>query len=655
MAKRRSIKSNLAIITILAIILSSVAVLATTYFKLVGLVDISVEDHIQDIMGTFQAKVNYELEKAESMAVRIAEYDRVVDAVEQGDAAKIEEAVRRFYDSAAMETDKVRITDPQGNVIYCLYHGEASESLASQACVASAMKGTAMTAVSRGPVVRLGAFSASPIKNDNDEIIGVVSVVFPFDDCTLVDEVKGSATSEYTIFLDDERISTTLKENGQRMIGTKMSSNIADVVLKQQKEYEGEAVIAGDSFTSFYKPLFDENGKVLGALFTGVRTSEIKNEERTALVESLAVAAAVAAAAVISVIVIVTKTIAEPIISLCRDTEEMAKGNLKVEVKKGPNNEIGTLADSVRSTVNSLNGYIEDISLNLNSMASGNMNIRINKEYLGDFASIKASLEKICNSLNNTLSSINLAAHQVTTASEQVAQGSQSLSQGSVEQASSIEALAASVNIISQKINTNAEHAKKANSMTYSVGEEIGQVNEKMNDLVAAMGEISDKSAQTNKIIKTIDDIAFQTNILALNAAVEAARAGAAGKGFAVVADEVRNLAGKSAEAVKNTTVLINGTSDAIEKGNKYVEEVAERIIKIAESAQKASEINQIISKDSGDAADSINQIMAGVDQISGVIQTNSATAEQSAAASEQLSGQADMLQEQILQFKLRK
>ena len=181
----------------------------------------------------------------------------------------------------------------------------------------------------------------------------------------------------------------------------------------------------------------------------------------------------------------------------------------------------------------------------------------------------------------------------------------------------------------------------------------MADANKKMIELVNAMGEISASSDETKKIIKTIEDIAFQTNILALNAAVEAARAGAAGKGFAVVADEVRNLAGKSAEAAQNTTKLIESTVEAISRGNSLVEEVADKMNNVAAAAGAVAEINQKISFASRNTADSIEQITVGVEQISSVVQNNSATAEESAAASEELSGQANMLKDLISTFTI--
>ena len=274
--------------------------------------------------------------------------------------------------------------------------------------------------------------------------------------------------------------------------------------------------------------------------------------------------------------------------------------------------------------------------------------------YVGDFHKLRDSVEIITGRLSDTLRQINVSAAQVYSGADQVSAGAQALSQGATEQASSIEELAATIMSISEMINRNANDAENASRMTGEAGGKMMEANQKMEGLVDAMTEISDSSAETKNIIKTIEDIAFQTNILALNAAIEAARAGEAGKGFAVVADEVRNLAAKSAEAAQNTTNLIEGTVQAINNGSSLVGEVAGMMNQVAEAAGKVAVLNDKISEASKEAADSITQVTVGVEQISNVVQTNSATAEQSAAASEELSGQAQMLDSLVSEFKLR-
>lgn len=336
--------------------------------------------------------------------------------------------------------------------------------------------------------------------------------------------------------------------------------------------------------------------------------------------------------------------------------EQMTAGNFDIAITYNDKDEIGLVGESLTKLAANTNAVIDDISVVLEEVAGGNLTVGVANEaiYVGVFSRIIVSLNGFLSRLNGTLTQIDVASGQVASGSEQVSGGAQALSQGATEQASSIEELSATINLISEMIVSNASDATEANTKTGIAGAELGEANERMSELVGAMKEISDSSEEIHKIIKAIEDIAFQTNILALNAAVEAARAGDAGKGFAVVADEVRNLAGKSAEAANNTTILIENTVNSIEKGNNLVNEVAEKMESVAAAAGAVAELNARIADSSKGAAEAITQVTTGIDQISSVVQNNSATSEQSAAASEELSGQASMLKELVAQFSLR-
>lgn len=316
--------------------------------------------------------------------------------------------------------------------------------------------------------------------------------------------------------------------------------------------------------------------------------------------------------------------------------------------------ETGTMLSALKTTTDFMNAIIGDIGHGLGEMANGNLTVAPTVEFKGDFIKLRDSLDSILTSLNDTLGQINQASDQVSSGSDQVSSGAQALSQGATEQASSVEELAATISEISQQVKSNADNAQNASQKSGVAGDEVVQSNKKMQELIRAMGEISKSSQEIGKVIKTIEDIAFQTNILALNAAVEAARAGAAGKGFAVVADEVRNLASKSAEAAKGTTALIEGAILAVENGTQLADDTAVSLGSVVNTTQEVADLINKISFASSEQADSIAQVTQGIDQISAVVQTNSATAEESAAASEELSGQAAMLKSLVGKFTLR-
>lgn len=350
-------------------------------------------------------------------------------------------------------------------------------------------------------------------------------------------------------------------------------------------------------------------------------------------------------------------SISRPIKEIDHVAKQIASGNLDESIQYKSKDELGVLAVNFNATVTRLReyiNYIDEISVVLNQVADGNLDFSLKYDYAGEFSKVKTSLLHISDSLNDTMTQINNSADQVSSGADQVSSGAQALSQGATEQASSVEELAATINEISGQVKNNAASAMKASGQIDEVGKKVIESNEQMTEMTKAMDEISDSSKEIGKIIKAIEDIAFQTNILALNAAVEAARAGDAGKGFAVVADEVRNLASKSSEASKSTAALIANSLTAVENGTKIAKETAESLVAVVDGTKEATVGINAIAQASNEQASSIAQVTQGVDQISSVVQTNSATAEQSAAASEELSSQANVLKDLVSRFKLK-
>lgn len=353
-----------------------------------------------------------------------------------------------------------------------------------------------------------------------------------------------------------------------------------------------------------------------------------------------------------------TRVIVTPLLEIERAMVALAEGDFKsTDIDYSSGDELGVLADKVQETVSRVKDIIVDIVTICNAFGGGDLTVKsqCKDKYIGDYKNIVQGLYYVKETLTKALVKIEESAEQVYSSSSEVSNAAQALSQGATEQASSIEELSATITQISDQINENARNAIKANEVSSNAGRELSNSNSKMSNMINAMGDISAKSDEISKIIKTIDDIAFQTNILALNAAVEAARAGSAGKGFAVVADEVRSLAGKSAEAAKSTAALIEETISAVQNGTTIVDETAQSLQSVMNEAQDSIELVSQIATASNEQADAVSQITMGIEQISIVVQTNSATAEESAASSEELAAQSNMLKNLIDKFQVDK
>ncbi len=347
-------------------------------------------------------------------------------------------------------------------------------------------------------------------------------------------------------------------------------------------------------------------------------------------------------------------SIIKPLQNVTESSRNLSEGNLDFHIDVNSENEIGVLADSLNTSVQNLKLYISDITEVLDDMAAGNLGRESQIQYIGDFVQIQKAIGAISNELSQTMEQIHSSATQVDSGSNQVAVGAQSLAQGATEQASEVDNLQQMIEQITDQINNNAESAAITTEEVDKVGEKITICNNQMHEMADAMEQISACSGEISKIIKTIEDIAFQTNILALNAAVEAARAGSAGKGFAVVADEVRNLAAKSADAAKDTTQLIEKTLQMVENGSNLTNLTQESLGSVVEGAELVTDQIKIISDASKEQEVAINRIKDSISQISTVIQSNSATSEESAAASEELAGQAQILKGLIGKFQLK-
>lgn len=503
---------------------------------------------------------------------------------------------------------------------------------------------------------------SAPLWQDGKPNTTVVGVVYFIPNETFLEDIVGSVSvseTGYAYLLQKDGLVIAHPNQSLVMMDNTIESARTDSSLAPIAKLEQAALNGENGFGTYrwdgvdkvmsYAPL-DVNGWALGV------TSE-KADFMGGVRISIMISLAVAAIFIIIGLIVATRVgfmIGTPIQQCTARLVQLAEGDLSSPVPDiQSNDETGILAGATKTLVTGLQEVLGDADHLLGKMAEGDFNVATSceKSYVGDFASLLKSMQKLNFRLSRTLSSIEQAAEQVAVGANEVASGAQALSQGTTEQASAVEELSATISDVSDQIQRNASHTDNANLEAAQVENEITESSQRMQSMLTAMDDISRCSKEIGKIIKTIEDIAFQTNILALNAAVEAARAGAAGKGFAVVADEVRNLASKSAEASKNTSALIEDTLTAVENGAKIANETAQSLNSVVAGVQDVTATIAKIAAASDEQAQSTAQVNLGVEQISSVVQTNSATAEQSAAASQELSGQAAMLKELVNQF----
>ncbi len=480
------------------------------------------------------------------------------------------------------------------------------------------------------------------------------------DDKTgLLDALKKEMGCEFTIFRGDERAYTTILQNGQRAVGTRLAGDIAEIVLKQGKSYVGQATILGEKHLCSYAPTYDANGQIDGLIFAGISMSSATRQIGLTVVLSCLTGVVLIIIGILLIGAYIKRTVSTPLFRLTILAQTLEQGNLGLNEHQtmmagiDSNDEIGILSKSFDHTIGRLRNYIGEISNMLEAIANGDLTVQITQEYVGDFATIRTSLNDILQKLNTTMGQIVTSAEHVSGGAEQMATASQALSQGSMEQTGAVEELEETIGSVAASVKQTAASVQSAREKVGGMGSQLAEGNQKMQEMIAAMGEITDSSNEIEKIIKAIEDIAFQTNILALNAAVEAARAGVAGKGFAVVADEVRNLAAKSAEASQSTSALIGRSIAAVNRGTQIADATAKQLENVVAGAHEIVETINGIAADSQTQAGAVEQIQDQIGQITSVVQTNSSTAEESAATSQELSAQANVLKQLVETFRL--
>ena len=471
---------------------------------------------------------------------------------------------------------------------------------------------------------------------------------------------------EYLSADSDNKKETSLQylQDGNETMDTLLAA-YGDMIDEEERNFYDNAnnlwiryQAAAEEMMAFAKQGRSESAR--GILDYNTKGSDDAAAESASLYKNATLTMAAVVIAIILVGVffsfVIIRLIKIPISEIENAATKMAEGDLDVKISYTSKDELGVLAAQVGRLIHKLQLIIADENQFLAKMAEGDFTVdsTCKEAYTGGFYPLLVSFRGIADKLNDTMLQISQSSSQVAGGADQVSNGAQALAQGATEQASSVQELAATIDEISNKVSQNADNARQASKAASSVSVKMDVSKEKMQQMTHAMGDISSCSSEIGKIMKIIEDIAFQTNILALNAAVEAARAGNAGKGFAVVADEVRNLANKSKEASENISALIENSLKAVENGTQIADDTAQSLIQAVNDVNEMAGIIEQISAASSDQADSIAQLTVGIDQISNVVQTNSATAEESAAASEELSSQSQIMKSLVGRFQLK-
>ena len=608
----------------------------------VGVSQIADIDGVYNLIVESDADPTYSMRNSEYFAAAVSELQEAEgnQPAEILSSAIVSTKGRQMVRSDGTLTSNF---DPTARAWYQLVEASSGEPVLSAAYV-NAVTGKLVISVAVG-IYRTGT----------QELIGAVMFDIALD--ALAEELSRISIGEegyLTVYdrdgniifhPDSELIMTHLDSVGySENIHGALSTNVSSTAMLYERD--------GVSFCGAVEHINDIRWSVLGCM----PHSEYVREANT-MTAVVVMSFVFCALLLLAITVVMAIMIVNPVQTLNKAAIQLAEGNLDVTITTKSRDEVGQLSASIASIVERLQTYIvyiNEIADLLHEMGSGNLRLAFKNSFDGDFSKIKDEMENTVGLLSDSLESIRAAAEQVDNGSDQVASGAQALSQGAAEQASSTEELAAMVNDIDQQISRAGAYANSANAKAAEAGRLTDECNAEMQQLVAAMDDISRSSQEIGKIIKTIEDIAFQTNILALNAAVEAARAGAAGRGFSVVADEVRSLAAKSAEASQNTSSLIEASISAVSRGAALVAHSAKNLQTVADHSREVGEMVSQIAVSAQQQTEAVRQVTIGLDQISGVVQTNSATAEQSAAASEELSSQAAMLKSLVAGFQLK-
>lgn len=657
---KNSITKEILMISIITLIITIAITLSFTIINFNKMITEVSKDKASTSIKYVGKEIHSVKNIVEEYASEISSNQVIIDSSKNKNKNDIQ-AYLNDLKGGAEDIRNFTVTDADGKIVASTNTAaKQGQDLSNNPLIKAALSGKYGSDIGRGTSEYFAIIAVSPIY-DNNKVTGLVLADYNIESTEFVDNIKSFINSEITIFENDVRVNTTITQDGERLTGTKLDSDIAESVITNKQEYTGKADVLGKPYITSYRPILSFDGKVVGVLFAGNDYSVVEKQIFYEIILIIIICVLSIAASIFILQKYFRRKVKKPLDSVVAAAEAIETGEINEDIINSlnqitENDEIGSLARSMEGAVKSFSLLSENISGYKNAIINHDLTYTSDSSgQSGIYLTIAGIVDTLFSELRNILIEMNHASEGIDAGAEHVSSAAQILAQGATEQASSTEEIAATISDISGQVKTEALNAADASRLSDETGKEVLKSSQYMNDMMKAMEEISHASKEIEKIIKTIDDIAFQTNILALNAAVEAARAGLAGKGFSVVADEVRNLASKSAEAAKGTTLLIESAVSAVQKGYQIAIDTESSLKSAVDITDKTNTLINEIAEASLKQSDSIYQVNIGVEQISGVVQANSATAEEIAASSEELSGQANSLRELVGIYKLYK
>jgi len=583
----------------------------------------------------------------------------IAEMITEGDINMLRSILFQYSDGM----DYLTVVDINGNVIVRTNSLQSGDNIIHYDVITDALAGIASSTISRdGSLGSLAVSGASIIRSHYGMVVGAIKCGHDLSNPEHLERISADSNAELILFEGDTIINTTLSDDdGNRSIGSRLDDDeILNTVFHQGETFYGGLVtMYGQTFAANYSPLIVDD-QIIGMMFAGSNIENILISQNHMIFLIIAVSSVLGVAGIVMIILMSIFMINRPLKKIGFFADKIKAGQLGISNQSSStidvrsSDEIGVLARTLEQSYSQLKGYIDEIKDRMQDLADGDLSKESTYSFQGDFTLIKDSINTISQNINNTMSEIQDSSRQVAFGSKQISDSAQLIAEGSTDQSAAVQSLLTAINGIVNHVKTDRENAERATSLTGSIMKNAEVGTRQMNEMTAAVKDIENSSKSISRVIKVIDDIAFQTNILALNAAVEAARAGQHGKGFAVVADEVRNLAAKSAKAAKETDVLITDSIEKSKMGASMVDETAASLKKIVSSIGENNEIMHVISDSVTDQLKLIEGIHSDIDKVSQVTHQTNDTAVQSAASAEELSGQSATLESLLSQFKLK-